>query len=413
MDSSKHSLQDFLHTKSDDLFQKAFDFQRFILDARDKGHETYLFPIKSYHGSKATVDNNGRDHEVVIFCSADYLGYARHQAVKQAAQSAINTYGLSVTSVPLIAGSTDAHTELKERLIEFTGFDDVVIFPTGHAANIGVISALCHPSDTVIFDKMIHQSILEGIYVSKASWHTFRHSDMKSLESILKKTRSLKPNNGILVVIEGVYGIDGDIAPLPQILDLIRKYNAKLVIDDAHALGVIGKSGGGLIDYYNVTDLEDIVLMGSLSKSLGSMGGFIASNKSVVDYLRYYARTIVFSVGLSAIHAAAASKSIDMLYSQENLMKLSSNTKNFYSILSKHSIAPTAESDSSIVSVAINDEKKLRSVMKRLFDNGVWAEGLPYPAVPKGNERIRFRISALHSNEDLEFAVSKLSEALQ
>ncbi len=412
MDNTKHCLHEFQKIKSEDLFEKANEFQKFITDARERGHETYLYPILEYKGSHVVVEKNGNEHEVVSYCSADYLGYARHEAVKSSAIRALNTYGLSVTSVPLIAGSTHAHALLKNSLADFLGFDDVVIFPTGHAANIGVISALCQSTDTVIFDKMAHQSILEGIYVSQASWHTFRHSDAKHLEHVLKKTREQKPNCGILVVIEGVYGIDGDIAPVKEILEVVNEYNAKLLIDDAHAIGVIGSNGGGLIDYSQLRNIENVVLMGSLSKSLGSMGGFIASNKAVIDYMKYFARTIVFSVGLSAIHAAAAMQSLEMLKSKSELKVLKDNIGYFYSKLKEHDIHPTAVSDSSIVSVAINNESNLRNMMKHMFDDGIWAEGLPYPAVPQGQERIRFRISALHSKQDIDRTVKVLKYAV-
>ena len=333
--------------------------------------------------------------------SADYLGLSKHPEVLAAAQKAVEQFGASVCSVPLMAGATSLHSELETALAQFVETEACALFPTGHAANIGLIQALCTSKDTVVLDKLIHCSIWDGVRLSGARWRSFRHSNPKDLSRVLENIRSKQKESGILVVVEGVYGIDGDIAPVSDLLDVCNHFGARLMVDEAHATGVVGKTGRGSMELHEIKD-KSLIVMGSLSKSLGSFGGYIAGQAEVVDYLRYYARTIAFSVGLPASCAGAAMAGLKILQGHpDRLSQLRSNMHFFKNGLGNLGVANAKESGSAIFSAPVGNEATLRDVARDLFRHGVFTEGLVFPAVPQGQERIRFRVSANHTQEEL------------
>jgi glycine C-acetyltransferase len=407
------SLSDYLMSTSEDLFSKTADFSRFLLDGRARGYEVYLRAVTEYQGGKALVEKSGGGvHQVVVMCSSDYLGLARHPEVIAAAIEALHLFGTNVASVPLIAGSTSAHKILQREIADFVGTQTSVLFPTGHAANLGVIQALCSHRDMVILDKLCHYSIIDGIRLSYAKWRSFRHNDTGHLEQVLARARENESVKGILIVVEGVYGIDGDVTPLSEICAVARKYGARVMIDDAHATGVIGARGKGTAEFCNVKKPPDI-LMGSLSKAIGSTGGWIACSSEVADYLRYYARTVVFSVGLQTPSVMAASAALHLIRGREKLLEtLWTNIEYFRMGLENMGVANAARSRSAIMSAIIGDEALLRDLLKDVFEKGLWVEGLPFPAVPRGQERLRFRVSGAHTKEDLDCALNILEDSL-
>jgi 8-amino-7-oxononanoate synthase len=412
IDSRKTGLSDFVDFAHPDLFHKAHAFAQFLRDGRARGYDTYVHRVSKYTGGCAVVDSEDRtsQQQVVMMCSADYLGLAQHPQVLAAAQKAINQYGASVCSVPLIAGATALHGELEARLARFLGTEACVLFPTGHAANIGLIQALCTPKDMVILDKLVHWSIFDGVRLSGARWRTFRHSNTEHLVRVLKTVRSKHENNGILVVVEGAYGIDGDIAPLRDLLAVCNRFGARLMVDEAHATGVVGKTGRGSLESHEITD-SSLIIMGSLSKSLGSFGGFIAAPAEIADYLRYYARTIAFSVGLPASCVGAAMAGLDILQDHStSLAKLRANIGFFQSGLEHLGVANAKKSGSAIFSVPVGNEGSLRDMAREMFRRGVYAEALGFPAVLHGQERIRFRVSASHTQENLSQVLQILTE---
>jgi len=401
VDSREGSLSDYARVRSPDLFAKVRSFGTFLEDLRERGDEQYLLPVRRYRGARAIVDDkDGGEKEVIAFCSANYLGQSFRPEVSQAVADAAFEFGASVASVPLIAGSTSLHANLQRKLADFIGVEDVVLFPTGHAANIGTIAALAGPRDLIVLDKQVHYSILEGVRLAGASWVGFQHSDPEDLNRVLARARERHPDSGILVIVEGVYGIDGDIAPLPEIMDVARAHGARLMVDDAHATGVLGATGRGTHEHYGI-DAPDIV-MGSLSKSLGSMGGWIGTDKRTADYLRYFSKTIVFSVGLPAVNIAAALAAVQHIEdAPEQLEELRRKADVLKSGLLNLGLDNVSKSASSILSVLVGDERTLRDIVRELFDEGVWVEGLPFPAVTRGEERVRFRVSTLHDEDDL------------
>lgn len=414
-DSDDNRLIDFMHLASPDLFAKTALFAKVLSGGRARGFASHLCPVLEYRGGRALVDGGEAlgCREVVVMCSADYLGLARHPDVVRAAIEALRSFGANVASVPLMAGSTGLHQELQRALAKLAGTNAAVLFPTGYDANAGVIAALCRHGDVVVADQLVHHSILDGIRLSGAARVTFRHSDVAHLEEQLAGIRGTHPQNGLLVVIEGVYGIDGDLAPLPEIAALARQFDARVLVDDAHATGVIGRTGRGSVEHFHDSAIPDLI-MGSLSKALGGAGGWIACAAPVADYLRYFAKTLVMSVGLPAASAAAALASMDLLQREPELMaRLRENAAFLRNGLTELGIGNARRSESAILSALVGGEDRLRAVNRDLFRRGVWAEALPFPLVPRGQERIRFRVSAAHTHADLQMVLDAMACVIQ
>ena len=414
MDSRETGLSDFVDFAHPDLFHKTRVFARFLEDVRARGYETYFRRVSRYERGSALIEckDHGAGKWVVMMCSTDYLWLARHPEVLAAAQEAIERFGASVCSVPLIAGGTSLHSELETKLSRFVGADACVIFPTGLAANMGAIQALCTRGDTVVFDKLIHHSILDGVRLSGARWHSFRHSDPEHLSRVLETARSKRQDSGILVVVEGVYGIDGDVPPLRDLLEVCDRFGARLMVDDAHATGVLGEKGRGSSEAHGFTNGLPIV-MGSFSKALGSFGGWIATSGEIAAYLRCYARTIAFSVGLPASCVGAAMAGLGIIQDhRDQLAKLRANIEFFRNGLVSIGIGNALKSGSAIISAPIGDERVLRDVARELFRHGVFAEALEFPAVPHGQARIRFRVSASHTQDELQDVLRIVEEVL-
>ena len=400
------------HKETSDIFSRAAGFAEFVKDGRSRGDDVYSMPVIEYRGGRALVDGGSHygKKEVVVMCSADYLGLAHHQDIIESGINALKEYGTNVASVPIFGGRTSVHDNFEKALAEFLGTEDCVLFPTGYAANIGAIQAICTENDTVVLDKLCHYSVLDGIYLSRAQKKTFLHSDTTSLEKILSETRKNKKSGGILIIVEGVYGIDGDVTPLREISRMAEKYGARIMIDEAHGLGVIGKTGRGASEYHHMEKTPDIIV-GSLSKSLAAPGGFIACRADVADYVRYFARTAVFSAGLQTVSAAVAGSSLANIRENPALIeKLQYNAGYLREGLKNLSFMNASVSQSAIMSIIVGSEDHLRNVSRDLFINGVWAEALTYPAVEPGQTRIRFRVSTSHTKEDLDFILTKVKD---
>jgi glycine C-acetyltransferase len=402
------------HKETSDIFSRAAGFAEFVKDGRSRGDDVYSMPVIEYRGGRALVDGGSHygKKEVVVMCSADYLGLAHHQDIIESGINALKEYGTNVASVPIFGGRTSVHDNFEKALAEFLGTEDCVLFPTGYAANMGAIQAICTENDTVVLDKLCHYSVLDGIYLSRAQKKTFLHSDAASLEKILSETRKNKKSGGILIIVEGVYGIDGEVTPLKEISRLAEKYGARIMIDEAHGLGVIGKTGRGASEYHHMEKTPDIIV-GSLSKSLAAPGGFIACRADVADYVRYFARTAVFSAGLQTASPAVAGAALRNIRENPALIeKLQHNAGYLRHGLKNIGFMNASVSQSAIMSIMVGSEDHLRNVSRDLFINGIWAEALTYPAVEPGQARIRFRVSTAHTKEDLDFVLKKVAEIL-
>ena len=412
IDARLSSLMDYVEAPSDDLFAKASTFQGFLQDLSGRGFKKYLLPIRRYASGRVVVSDQASEADVLMFCSADYLDMSQRQEVQAAARAAIAEFGTSVSGVPLLAGATEIHKSLETELATLVGAASCAVFQTGHAANTSAIAALCGARDFIVADKQVHASILEGIKLSRARWCTFRHSDAVHLGHILEGLRERGHRRGILVVLEGVYGLDGDVANLTDIYAVARKYNARVLLDDAHGVGVLGATGAGTGQHLDA-GLPDL-LMGSLSKSFGSVGGWIAGPTPVIDYLRFFASTLVFSVGLAPASAAAALAAVRLLRNDPSLLTaLKRNAEHLKDVMLSLGVKNAALARSPILSARIDHEPVLRDIHKDLFHRGLWGEALAFPAVVRGEERLRLRARASHTEGDIEQAAGILEHSLR
>jgi glycine C-acetyltransferase/8-amino-7-oxononanoate synthase len=335
---------------------------------------------------------NGKEH--LIFCSNDYLGLANHPKVIEASTKAIEKFGFGAGASRLISGNTILHEELEKTIAEFKGREVAIVFPTGYMANLGVISSLVSEKDTIIIDRLNHASIIDACRLSKAKLQVYPHKDMKALEKILKRSGKY---NKRLIVTDSLFSMDGDIAPLPEIVSLARKYNAITMIDEAHATGTLGEKGKGAEEYFGIEGQIDIV-MGTLSKAIGSLGGFVAGSHALIDYLRNKARSFIYTTALPPAACAAALAAIEIIESEPELVR---NLRMNSRFLGK---------ETPIIPILIGDADKTMEVSQKLFDRGIFVSGIRPPTVPKNESRLRLTVTANHSKEDIECLVSSLQE---
>ena len=348
------------------------------------------------------INLNGK--EVVNLSSNNYLGLANHPRVKKAAIDAVNKYGAGAGAVRTIVGNQDIIGKLEDILAEFKHEDAVMCFQSGLNCNIGTISAITSKGDLIISDELNHASIIDGVRLSKADKVIFKHSDMKNLENILIEKRD--QYNQVLIITDGVFSMDGDLAKLPEIVNLAEKYNALTYVDDAHGSGVLGESGRGTVDHFKLHGRVDFII-GTLSKAIGVVGGYVASKKETKSWLSHRARPLLFSTALPPAATAAAIESVKMLMeSEEYTDMLWKNAEYFKEKLSKLGF-DTGHSETPITPVMIGNEAKTMQFSKALLESGVYVSGIVFPTVPMGKGRLRCMISASHTKKDLDFALDK------
>jgi glycine C-acetyltransferase len=351
------------------------------------------------------INLNGK--EVVNLSSNNYLGLANHPRVKDAAIEAVKKYGAGAGAVRTIVGNYDLIGELEDLLAEFKHEEAVMCFQSGLNCNIGAIQAIVDKGDLIISDALNHASIIDGTRLSKADKAIFRHADVEHLEEILKEKRTQYRN--VLIITDGVFSMDGDLAPLPQIVALAEKYDAMTYVDDAHGSGVLGESGRGTVDHFGLHGRVDFII-GTLSKAIGVVGGYVASKKETKTWLSHRARPLLFSTALPPAATAAAIESVKMLMeSEEYTNKLWDNAKYFKEKLALLGF-DTGHSETPITPVMIGSEAKTMEFSKELLNEGVYVSGIVFPTVPLGTGRLRVMISASHTKEDLDFAVSKFEK---
>ena len=345
---------------------------------------------------------NGK--EVVNLSSNNYLGLSNHPRVKQAAIDAVNKYGAGAGAVRTIVGNYDLIGQLEDLLAEFKHEEAVMCFQSGLNCNIGTIQAIVEKGDLIISDELNHASIIDGVRLSRADKAIFRHADTDHLEEILKEKREQYRN--VLIITNGVFSMDGDLAPLPKIVELAEKYNAMTYVDDAHGSGVLGKSGRGTVDHFGLHGRVDFII-GTLSKAIGVVGGYVASKKEAKTWLSHRARPLLFSTALPPAATGATIESVKMLMESEDFSnRLWDNARYFKEKLGKLGFN-TGHSETPITPVIIGNEGKTMEFSKALLDAGVYVSGLVFQTVPKGTGRQRVMISAGHTKEDLDFAVNQ------
>jgi len=376
-------------------------------DLRKLDDSGLLITIRTLESAQgAWININGK--KVLNMCSNNYLGLASNERLKEAAINAVKSWGVGPGAVRTIAGTMKIHEELEKKLAEFKKVEATLVVQSGFNANQAVIPTITNEEDGILSDELNHASIIDGVRLSKAKRYIWKHKDLNSLEEQLVKAQ--KDNcRRKLIITDGVFSMDGDIAPLPGIVELAKKYNALVMVDDAHGEGVLGENGRGIADHFNLTDEVDIEI-GTLSKAFGVVGGFIAGKKVLIDYLKQQARPFLFSSSLSPSETAAALEATKTLYESNDLVKkLWDNAKYFQSKIKEmgYNIGGT---ETPITPVMIYDEKRTKEFSSKLYEEGIFASSIVYPTVPKGKARIRVMISALHSKDDLDFALSKFEK---
>ena len=356
--------------------------------------------ITSPQGAKVTVNNGD---EVVIMCANNYLGLSSHPEVIQAAKDTLDTHGFGMSSVRFICGTQDIHKELEAKIAKFYGTEDTILYAAAFDANGGVFEPLFGEEDAIISDELNHASIIDGVRLCKANRYRYKHSDMNDLEEQLKKAQAQRFR---VIVTDGVFSMDGDIALMDKICDLADKYDALVMTDECHSAGFIGKTGRGVPEYCNVMDRVDIIT-GTLGKALGgAMGGYTTGKKEIIELLRQRSRPYLFSNSLAPAIVGASNKVFDILSSTTELRdKLESNTKYFKEriVAAGFDIKP---GDSPIVPIMLYDAALSQQFADALLKEGVYAIGFFFPVVAKGAARIRTQISAAHSIADLDKAIA-------
>ena len=351
------------------------------------------------------INLNGK--EVVNLSSNNYLGLANHPLVKKAAIEAVENYGAGAGAVRTIVGNYDLIGELEDILAEFKHEEAVMCFQSGLNCNIGVIQAIVERGDLIISDELNHASIIDGVRLSRADKAIFKHSDMEDLERILIDKH--QEYNNILIITDGVFSMDGDLAKLPEIVALAEKYGALTYVDDAHGSGVLGESGRGTVDHFNLHGRVDFII-GTLSKAIGVVGGYVASKKEAKTWLSHRARPLLFSTALPPAATAAAIQSVKLLMSSTEFTdQLWDNANYFKEKLGKLGF-DTGHSETPITPVIIGNEAKTMQFSKALLESGVYVSGIVFPTVPKGTGRLRVMISASHTKEDLDYAVAQFEK---
>lgn len=352
---------------------------------------------------EAIIRLNG--HDVINLSSNNYLGFSNHPRIKKAAQNAIEKYGVGAGAVRTIVGNMDIHEELDRVIAKFKHEEACIVFQSGFACNAGVIQAITDKGDLIISDELNHASIIDGVRLSKADRAVYKHSDMDDLKRVLEEKRT--QYDQVLIITDGVFSMDGDIAKLPEIVKLAKAYNAMTYVDDAHGSGVLGRSGRGTVDHFGLHGQVDFII-GTLSKAIGVVGGYVCGSKVTREWLLHRGRPLLFSTAMMPAAAAAIIEAFKMLEETEAFTnQLWDNAKYFKSRL-KNLGFDIGKSETPITPIMVGDEAKTIAFSKELLKRGVYVSGIVFPTVQRGMGRIRCMVSALHQKSDLDRAVDIL-----
>ncbi|MGQ9462566.1 MAG: glycine C-acetyltransferase [Candidatus Fervidibacter sp.] len=359
--------------------------------------------LESPQGAWIVVDGK----KVLNLCSNNYLGFCNDPALKEAAKKAIDEYGVGPGAVRTIAGTMKLHLELERKLAEFKGSEAVVSFQSGFCANLATIPALVGRGDAIFSDELNHASIIDGCRLSRAEIIRYAHCNVSDLKAKLQEHR--RKYKRALIVTDGVFSMDGDIAPLPEIVKLAREYDAFVMVDDAHGEGVLGRGGRGIIDHFGLHGEVDVEV-GTLSKAFGVVGGYVAGSVELCGYLRQKGRPFLFSSAVTPADVAACIAAVDiMLQSEERVKKLWENACYFQNGLKSLGFN-TGKTQTPITPVILGEAPVAQQFSRRLFEEGVFVQAIGYPLVPQGAARVRVMISAVHSKKDLDFALEKFEK---
>jgi len=371
-------------------------------EVKKQGIYPYFREISS--DQDTVVKMNGKD--VLMFGSNSYLGLTNHPKLKEASKKAIDKYGSGCAGSRFLNGSLDIHTELEEKLAAFVGKDEALVFSTGYQVNLGVISSVVGRQDYILLDATNHACIIDGARLAFARKLKYRHNDMESLEKTLQRI----PSEVIkLIVTDGVFSMEGDICKLPQIVELAKKYNANIMVDDAHSLGVLGRGGRGTADHFGLTDDVDLI-MGTFSKSLASIGGFIAADHDTINYLKHHARSLIFSASIAPANAASVIAALDLIQEEpERIDQLWDITR--YTMEGLKALGlETGPTETPIIPIYVRSDEKVFKLTAMLQEEGVFVNPVISPAVASEDSLIRFSLMATHTRAQVDEALDKIAK---
>lgn len=402
-------FENFVDTlENEDLFDKTVRLDEVLSSGIMTGNEALgMVTMDKVKPELDIREKDGNLRHVIMLGSNSYLNLSTHPQVMEGARKALEEFGYGMGAVSNYAGITDIHKELEKRIADFYGAEDAIVFPSGYGANVGIVSALCGKNDVIINDAANHASIFDGCVLSGAKIKVFPHRDMKGLERILSRIPAEK--TGRLIITDGVFSMDGDMAPLDEIVKLAKKYNARVMVDDAHGVGIVGATGRGTAEYFNVMDKIDLHV-GMLSKGPGGLGGYCASSKKVVQYLRLYARSYFFSTALPASVAGGLNEGFKLLETDNaGRKKLLGNTEYLKSKLLEKGF-DIGHSQSAVVPVMVYNEPILFEMYDKLRKRGVYVNIVTYPAVRRKECRLRLCTMKDLSFEQIDKAVEIIAE---
>ncbi|MDA0194393.1 MAG: aminotransferase class I/II-fold pyridoxal phosphate-dependent enzyme [Bacteroidetes bacterium] len=384
------------------LKARAASYTRAI-ETRKAGIYPYFREIQSDQDTKVFMDGK----EVLMFGSNSYLGLTIHPKVKEAARQALEKYGTGCAGSRFLNGTLDLHIKLEEQLADFCQKEAALVFSTGFQANLGVIATMTGRNDTILIDELDHASIIDGSRLSLSRVLKFRHNDMGSLE---RQLANIDSESVKMIVVDGIFSMEGDIVNLPVLVDLAKKYNANIVVDDAHAIGVLGEKGAGTASHFGLTDDVDFIV-GTFSKSLASLGGFVAADWEMIEYLKHHARSLIFSASIPPASAASALAALEIIKTEpERINRLWENARYTMNTLRSMDFDIGA-AESPIIPIYIRDDLKTFQVTRFLLDEGVFVNPVISPAVKSDSSLIRFSLMATHTKEQIDFAIDKIDKA--
>lgn len=378
-----------------DVFEKCFTYTD-AKEAIKTGYYPYFIPLSLNEGPESEYQG----HKLIMCGSNNYLGLTMHPEIRRAAKEAIDQYGTSCTGSRLLNGTLELHIELERELAEWVGKPAALAFSTGMQTNLGTISSLVNRSDVVILDKDDHASIVDGARLTGAEIIRFPHNDISTLDQIMQE---IPDDKGKLVVVDGIFSMEGEIAPLPELVRICKKYGARLMVDDAHGIGVLG-GGRGTSEHFGLTREVDLI-MGTFSKSFASLGGFIAGETDVIDYIKHQARAFIFSASISPPNAAAALAALRVMrHEPENVARVNAIGDRMRTAF-KDLGFNTGNSATPIIPILIGDTERTFTTWKMLFENGIFVNASIPPAVAEGRQLLRTSFMATHTEEQLDFVL--------
>lgn len=383
-------------SNTNDLFEKCINFTA-AHEVKAAGLYPYFNPISSEPGDEVTI--NGR--KLIMIGSNNYLGLVNDHRVKEAAAAAARKYGSGCTGSRFLNGTLELHIELEEKLAEFFSRESALVYSTGFQTNLGTISCLVGKNDVLVIDRSVHASIVDGCRLAYGRTVKFAHNDMTDLERVLTNLINNGLRGGILIVVDGVFSMEGDIIKLPELIDTAKKFGARVMVDDAHSVGVLGEGGRGTAEHFGLVDDVDIT-MGTFSKSFASLGGYIVADETTINYVKHFARELIFSASIPPSNVAAVLKALEIIQAEperrENLWK---NTHRMHTEFKRLGF-DIGTTETPIVPILVGEDMDTFAFWKELFENGVFSNAIVSPAVAPGNALLRTSYTATHTDQQLD-----------